>query len=587
MAALLGQYQVLDIKVPEVFMTSLEHDETQNSVKRGSLCEMLDNESPMAVWTQNIKSVLKASQSPLDAEYALRNQTAQVLKIITPRLHNGLKSAPRDWQAIENVIETVNRRLTFLKAKKEARSVQEARPLKILVMGGSVTKGVGCETGIKDYRDIECCWSTRLFTLLNSLLGDHVVDVHLAAVSATNSATGQVMLKYDLLPEEMREPDIIISAYSTNDMHVFTLHEALRQNLSLREKIFGMAQNFTRTALQQCTEEGNTPLLFVLDDYLGNEQREVIATMEFIQGLQVLAGYYGFGLLSYADTVRDLVYGSTTERTFSPAGWYKKGTEMKKEIHSPYPMHIAVAYIVAYTFLQLASTYCGLDPWKVTSWENEMEYYNAAVPGLPDTRGSPRSLDKPPQPRPNGLPPLLNSTLKLDDISKLWREAPPSTCNAEKANRVRCPIGWVSGFRPEHLTDGVMSYFEPYIREPFEWEWRVDNRKAGWLPKSTANATMTFEFPLQQEIRGLVLFYMKSYGAMWENSMAQIKVYLDDGKMDKHDLDLSLSGVHDKRTSEVYTEEVKLPRGASERLRMTVQHVGGKTFKLMGFAICS
>lgn len=582
--ALFRQYQVFDRKDPEV---KFEHDGTQSpTILHGSICGILGNHAPMSLWARNIEHILRASQSPLDVEYALQVPTAQVLKIITPRLHNGLKSTPRDWQAVENVIETTNRRLAFLQAKKDGLLVEEARPLKILILGGSVTKGVNCKTGIKEYHDDECCWATRLETLLNNLSGDRVVDVHLAAVGGTNSATAQAMLQYDLLPETMREPDIIINAYATNDMHVLTIQEATSQNLSLREKIFGMAQDFTRTALEQCTEEGKVPLLFWLDDYLGNEQREILATTEFIQGLQVLAGYYGFGLMSYADTVRDLVYGSTTERSFSPPGWYKKGTGMKREIHPPYPMHIAVSFIVAYTFLQLASNYCGLESWKVTSWEDEMDYYNAALPGFPDTQGSTHTIDTPPQPRLKGLPPPLNPSLNLESISNLWREATPNTCDAEKANRIRCPIGWVSGFRPDLKTNNTMGYFEPHMREPFEWEWRNDKGKFGWLPKAPKGATMTFDFPLQQEIHRLVLFYMKSYGERWENSKADIKVYLDN-QMDHPTFEMSLTGAHGKQTSEVFVEEVQLPYGASKRLQMTVQHAGGQTFKLMGFAICS
>ncbi|GAX25003.1 hypothetical protein FisN_2Lh286 [Fistulifera solaris] len=588
-ADLFRQHQAFQTKAPEVFFTSYYHDESSQlpAAANDGICGILGSQSPMSLWSNHVENILRASQSPIDTNFALKDPTAQVLKIITPRLYNGLKSHPRDWQSLQNVVETTNRRLAYLKAKRDGHSIEEARPLRILVMGGSVTKGVGCKTSIKNYNGIECCWATRLETLLNGLVGDRVVDVHLAAVSATNSATGQVMLEYNLIPDEMREPDIIISAYSTNDMHIFTIKEAMSQNISLREKIFGMAQNFTRTALQQCTEEGNTPLLFWLDDYMGNEQYEILGTSEFIQGLQVLAGYYGFGLLSYADTVRDLVYGTTTERSFSPAGWYNKSPDMKKEIHSPYPMHIAVAYLFAYTFLELASTYCGLESWNVTTWENKVDYYNAAVPGLPDTRQSSQTLDTPPQPRPNGLPPHLDSHLKLDNISKLWKEARSMTCDADRPNRVRCPVGWISGFRPDHTTSDVMNYFQPYIQEPFEWEWRIQNKKAGWLPKSVTGATMTFKFPLEQEIHRLVLFYLKSYGEMWENSKAEIEIYLDEDIVDDNISQISLSGVHDKRASEIYSEEIILSRGASKTLRLSVRHTDGKLFKLMGFAICS
>ena len=45
-------------------------------------------------------------------------------------------------------------------------------------------------------------------------------DVTKIAMGGTNTAVGSQVLQYDLLPEEARNPDIVLNAYSTNDMHV-------------------------------------------------------------------------------------------------------------------------------------------------------------------------------------------------------------------------------------------------------------------------------------------------------------------------------------------------------------------------------
>jgi hypothetical protein len=50
-----------------------------------------------------------------------------------------------------------------------------------------------------------------------------------------------------------------------------------------------------------------------MDDYLGNEQREILVTTELAQATMVLANYYGFTSMSYANVVRDIVYGDTHE----------------------------------------------------------------------------------------------------------------------------------------------------------------------------------------------------------------------------------------------------------------------------------
>ena len=101
-------------------------------------------------------------------------------------------------------------------------------------------------------------------------------------------------------------------------MHVTTMKQALHSGVTLRDKTFDMAQQFARVVMSECEEK--RPLLLWVDEYLGNEQRGVLQTTELSQGLQVLANYYGYGFVSYADTVRDLVYGTKNETTFSPHG---------------------------------------------------------------------------------------------------------------------------------------------------------------------------------------------------------------------------------------------------------------------------
>jgi hypothetical protein len=179
-----------------------------------------------------------------------------------------------------------------------------------------------------------------------------LIHVHNAASGGSNTATGTAILDYHLLPQPSY--DVIINAFSTNDMHVYSMNEAQAAGLNIRQATFDMAQNFTRVALQKCTlPDAKTPLLLWLDDYLGNEQRQILTTTELSLSVQVLANYYAFGFISYADTVRDLVYGTTNETMFSPAVWYsnpkksKDTTTMQREIHPGFTMHLATAYIMS------------------------------------------------------------------------------------------------------------------------------------------------------------------------------------------------------------------------------------------------
>eukprot|EP00539_Tryblionella_compressa_P014924 CAMPEP_0178853274 /NCGR_PEP_ID=MMETSP0746-20121128/22134_1 /TAXON_ID=913974 /ORGANISM="Nitzschia punctata, Strain CCMP561" /LENGTH=78 /DNA_ID=CAMNT_0020519027 /DNA_START=1 /DNA_END=234 /DNA_ORIENTATION=- len=59
-----------------------------------------------------------------------------------------------------------------------------------------------------------------------------------------------MVLHYDLLPEEMANPDIIINAHSTNEMHQNTIKEAQERNQSHWDAAFFMTQTFIRTVLK-------------------------------------------------------------------------------------------------------------------------------------------------------------------------------------------------------------------------------------------------------------------------------------------------------------------------------------------------
>ena len=80
------------------------------------------------------------------------------------------------------------------------------------------------------------------------------------------------------------------------------------------------------------THRRTPPLLLYLDDYLGNEQNEVLTTMLSSQTIHLLSGYYGIGSMSYGDAVRDIVYGDTKEWWFS-ANWYEQTDTYARAVH--------------------------------------------------------------------------------------------------------------------------------------------------------------------------------------------------------------------------------------------------------------
>jgi len=525
------------------------------------ICRMTQTKSTHGLWKDMLPVVLNQSKLPQDPKYQLHDMTAHILQILTPRLPHGVKELPRTPQ-LKRVLTKLQSRLDYVTNRTQI----EAPPLNIVVFGGSVTAGVECWTKVNRWLKYgNCAWPARLKALLNNQYD--LVRVTVQAVGGTNSETGMYMLRYGMVETK---PDIIINAYATNDMHVLTMAAAKTNGHTLRDETHRIAQGFIREALSVCPEE--QPLVLFLDDYLGNEQREIMATTQLNQAWHVLSTYYGAGMMSYADVVRDLVYGDTKETTFTSKGWYPGGgPEMKREIHPGVAAHMSMGFTIAYYLLELTSFACTMD------WQANTTYFGGK--GLPESvSDSTLNLIRYPRPPPRHLPPPLLTNLSLASVSEDWLQSdalPACRGNAKS----RCPVSWVSGMVLSKDVKRIEEYLSPYIIEHGNWTINVQKKgKEGYEPDG--NGTMVWDFDLNQTVSTLSLFYMKSYGDNWENSL--MRVSLIDKNISTEIT--TLSGFHDKETSEMYTEEIAL--NATSRLRMAMDLVGGTTFKLMGITVC-
>ncbi|EEC43678.1 predicted protein [Phaeodactylum tricornutum CCAP 1055/1] len=310
------------------------------------------------LWNTRLKSIHAASQLKVnDPRYYFSDFTAQLLAIVAPRLSRS-SGHDADGVTVQYLLDRIQARYEYLHAQGPI-----AEPVKIVVLGGSVLVGRNCRKLCKDLGlqlrmpQRECTWAHRLGVFLNVLVPD-IFRVTKIAMGGTNTAVGTTIWKYDLLPPEARQPDVVINAYSTNDMHILTALEASSGNQTLRDRVFVMLQDFAREVLVPpplaCTNAPPPPLFLHVDDYLGNEQRAILATTELRQSVDVLAAYYIFPTVSYADVIRDLVYGDTAESWFSPEGWYVKGMSgMQREIHPGMGMHIVMVWVIAFNLLHV------------------------------------------------------------------------------------------------------------------------------------------------------------------------------------------------------------------------------------------
>jgi hypothetical protein len=605
-AAAMNRIQILeqqDSSCPEDGTPSDEHHD-QRPMEHSNphaVCQHLPAPIPTALslWTRNINAILDATKLPNDNQFKFHDFTAELLQIITPRLYRSVKTLPHEWKSLERAMTVAWERyhhLQVLSTAERAKIATPPRPLKILVMGGSLLVGTNCrklltELGLS-FRlpNRDCTWSNRLMLFLNSLAKSDVVEVTKVAMGGTNTATGNVIWQYDLIPEEARNPDIVLNAYSTNDMHILTILEAQSSNVTLRDKVFEMTQKFVRNVVcTTCDPDQAPPLLLHIDDYLGNEQRTIWDTTELSQGVHVLANYYGFATLSYADVVREIVYGDTREAWLS-ANWWETGN-FEREIHPGMGMHIASTWVIAYNLLNMVTTYCSLPQ---RPQEYSIQEYSVGYLGLPPLKGDIKQAENKPRPHPKGLPPVLTKELLIEDVTQRWKEAESNIAACEaKHNHSKCPFSWVSGLSlQQNNQTWIQEYFESHATSWDGWMLGNDGGKLGFTPKAGMQRDppqMVLEFTFPQTIRSVTLFFMKSYGEKWKNSQLRFRVLQGGNGQETILEERSLPGVHDKETSEMYTEEIKLSEivAVGTSLRIDALLTGGTMFKIMGLAICS
>jgi len=567
-------------------------------------------------WSSHLDLLLEQSQLPEDKQFQEKDLVEWALHRITHRLPRGVQHLPRDWSSLETVLDKLVARYQHLKSPPTKSNTVPPAPVTILVMGGSVTMGINCYSPGRKVTTLRCAWAFRLESFLNQLAGfgeiyqrgddsTKLVRVINKSSGGMNSAVGETLLRHEMMGPNTY--DVIINAYATNDMHINTMKDAEKSGAknAFGDFVMSIQQEFVRTvmSLETPCDNSNTdrkkqhqsPMLLFLNDYLGNEQRSILATTEGGHGIDLLASYYGFGAMSYPDMVRDLVYANTTDPHFSPNLWHQPNkVGMRREIHHTAVFHRIAVFLVSYYAWMAASTYCGLVVWS------------------PDQQHSVSIR--------SGLPPRLTKHLVLDTVSEEWKNHDRLRSDSAKKNSLtavianisndtpsletpcdasanpRCALSWMSQFN--FLSNkNIQEYFTPFVHQPSTTWTVVDqdgkNPKPGWSPSNDGlGQALVLDVPLtKRPVQTVVLFVMKSYGEKWENSTASVEVLQMTPEGTSWESVLGprfVTGYHNKTTSETYTEELALPfmvaPPATLRIRLLLE--GGHTFKLMGIAAC-
>ncbi len=206
-----------------------------------SICSILNSQTPMKIWSKNIDKIFPASRHAQDKpdEFVWHDFTAMLLNYMTPqRLSMSVKNLPNGyWDQVGNVMDIAWKRYQYLQnndGRVDKKDKSAPRKVSILVMGGSVTMGVQCaENPVQQtsrFARRNCAWPTRLQHFFDALFPD-IVELNMITLGGTNTESAITIWDYSLYPDTVPHPDIIVHAYSTNDMHVLSELDAKKRGV--------------------------------------------------------------------------------------------------------------------------------------------------------------------------------------------------------------------------------------------------------------------------------------------------------------------------------------------------------------------
>lgn len=533
-----------------------------------------------------------------------------------------IHTAVLHWDKVGNIMDLAFKRYKYLQDKEKIG--EEPRTIKVLLVGGSVTVGNNCAfhpAGSQHPGSVgKCSYKSRLTVMLNKLMGSHrwkgVFVFDEFVVGGTNSKIGIDIVEYG----DKGPYDIIINTYSTNDMHINSVKEAIEKNTTLEESVFEVNQEFIRTALddsKRCNGR-KLPLVLYYNDYMGNEQKGILEIDAYSRVMSTLTSYYGIGQLSYAHMMKHTVLGDTDEEMFSSNGW------PNRQIHPGRGFHTITPWIFTYYFIEMATTYCDMKSTNTLPTSHLLEYIHDNttlsnwtsgydhIKGLPELK---KNVTMPKLPRlphhvPFGLPPVLNKNLTLDNVSSQWRAAEASAIAFEQT---KCPenggiisscfFSFLGGSADANPRD-LRIKLNKYITHNNDWEVTWDFGKLGFEAKQ-GNASFAMEFDITEHdktVKMVNFLFMKSYGEKWDGSELRMQTTIIPSRKSSNSTEdvlnrtasMNVLGFHDKHTTETFSQKLVLDEDAedlqgakpNDRLHVQFDMINGTTFKIVGLMLC-
>jgi hypothetical protein len=542
---------------------SLRFEGESDGEAHNEVCSYLKRNGPFSLdslWQQELDNISAALlHSPVeDDKDLLRRLEELVNNVLSALPPSRLRRSLRPQSVSPEFHFLKIRRILNILSKRYRK--KEAPKLNILVFGGSPTIGSNCERK-QNRKEGRCAWPGHLEDFANAFLGFDGVNVVNFGMGASSSEVASMMLKFRLFPSSMPDgPDIIINAYSVNDFSYVGETDGYFQTLF---------ENFVESTngLRSC--DGSRALVIYLDDFVINYKKGSSLQVGESYNAEIarLTQWYQVMTVGYSDVIRDMVYAGRMEEGLL-VDW--RGDSK----HMPWGGHIAIVLSFAYNAMNSVLNFC------------DDEIYQGRQRKEIDVH---RELDSKRTAEMDSIfrPPLDNK-VSLRSVTDAWGTRSQSW-NCKLAGQT-CSFAWVA-MRPKKEEMGHFQQIDSIVQHKKGWDYVTSwqSTKNGLYGKTNGVILLNVTDPTRP-VNTVYLIYMKSYTKKWEGSRVEASVFLGSTESAPVAL-IELSGFHEKRTSEFFTEQLQFNVPSTNQIQGSVllqlKMIGGHTFKIGGLSFCN
>ena len=544
-------------------------------------CSIFNTSSMGDLWHDMQMLIFNSTYLPNNNDRVDYNTTEQDDTIIHEKMIEWTKHLMK-FHTVERMRQSLGNRpstpsiLRILSIISEYHRTQV--PLKILITGGSVTAGhwcidnpVGWDGGKGGAPFKDCAWPSRLERHLRQLFFNDAsipgIVVYNMAVGATTVDVATMILEYDMLPDDLLSPDVVLLAHSPNDAN----------SLDSDQLFYTHLNNAIRAAKRLRVCDDGLPLVGIIDDNVGMEN--ISQAMETTARYYASSSWHSLLYINYGNTARHTLLQRYEENRTDPL------LGGKFQVHGGMGFHISMAWTLTFNIVSLMMDSCydfveGEQMPQLTSeiWERE-----ANLSSLENV-------------------PWVISPSK--HIGSLQRTSDPHTVNQEwrnnlKANEVHCKSLNTSGELEPVCTyawminklAGIMSprdifrAMKPVMKSSNGWE---ASGKFYSFPRlgyyaSEPNANFYLEIPVTAPTVYFTVLSTVSYGPNFVDTNLQIEVDIGNDNAI-----YNIDGYHKIKTSPLVPHKFNLPRVANkgDLIRFNATLTSGSYFKIAGLAFC-